>query len=469
MASNLINCVSSTLVVGVTSTLDFLVVNINNKNVGLPLYSFSYSTPDIDFIDLIQLDFKVSNATLMQNGTSYGAGLATMVNNSACAFPIFKLDNTDLQNTLKVDTPTIVSQLTSWGQYVAVEVNNKAYGIPLLDYSTVFPFTTTVAMSTIAVTTKIVKPIKDLNTSVRPSTNLNSKIKTYENLISRIKYQLGAPFINLEVCEDVQIVDFIDKALEWYTKYAGYTEEFLVFSSSLYTEPGLPIDKLFSITPTMRTALANGAVPNWDYDLGAYRKVIGVFSFQQGETTGINSLFTLEQAMAQQTYFSYMLGNAGFDLVTWEVLKGWLETREKVLAQIPYVDFDQRSQTLRIIPAPNANSRYVGCVGCWVEKPVADLIMERWVEAYAVAITKIAIGNIRGKYQGMQLFAGGSVNYSDLLNQGLTEKKELEAELMNGYGEVTPARFFLGLLAASLLPLGIICTQLINNTIDIFT
>ncbi|MDD4109944.1 MAG: hypothetical protein PHS54_00160 [Clostridia bacterium] len=444
MADNLIYCASSTIVTGVTSTLDYLVVNINNKNVGLPLYQFSYSTPSLDFADLLKLDFSVSNATLMQNGTSYGAGVATYVNNSAFAFPLFKIDNGNPQYVVKVDTPTIVSQLTSHGLYVAVEVNNKAYGIPLFEYSTEFPFVTTVPMSSIKINTKFVKPVQNISPANRPSTNLNNKIKTYENLINRVKYQLGHPFVTLEVCEDTQMVDYIDKALEWYTKYAGYTEEFLVFSSQLYREPGLQIDTLFSITPTLREAYATGAIPSWDYDLGSYRKVIGIFSFQQGESTGINSLFTLEQAMAQQTYFSYMLGNAGFDLVTWECLKGWLELREKVLAQIPYVDFNNRTQTMRIIPAPNSNSAYYGVVGCWVEKPIADLIMERWVEAYVLALTKISIGNIRGKYQAMQLFGGGTINYNDLLSQGLKEKEELEKELMNGYGEVTPARFFLG-------------------------
>ena len=437
MADNMLLCLSSTLVTGVTSTMDFLVVNMNNKNVGIPLFQFQpfTTTPDIDFIDLVQLDWRVSDVTLAQGATSYGAGIATYVNNSACAFPIYKVDNTTVTNDIKVSTPTIVSNLSSWGQYVAVEVNGETYGIPLFNYSSQFPFTTSVDMSAIAVNTKIVKPIKNMSLT-NPSTNLNSKIKTYQNLIDRIKYQLGAPFINLEVCEDVQIVDFIDKAMEFYTKYAGYTEEFLVFSSRLYKEPGIKLDTLFSITPSMREALANGAKPNWDYDLGEYRKVVGVFSFAQGETTGINSLFTLEQAMSQQTYFSYMLGNVGFDLVTWEVLKGWLETREKVLAQIPYIDFDNRTQLMRIIPAPNANSGYMGCVGCWVERPVADLIMERLIEQYALAITKIAIGNIRGKYQGMQMFGGGNLNFNDLLSQGLKEKEALELELQMRYGRL---------------------------------
>jgi hypothetical protein len=462
MADNFLYCTSSTLVTGVTSDMSFLIVDINNKNVGIPLFNFSYSHPDIDFIDLTKLDFRVTDATLYSSGTSYAAGIATYVNSSACAFPIFKVDNTTLENSIKVSTPTLVSNLTSQGQYVAIEVNNKTYGIPLFDYSSEFPFDTTVPMSSIEVKTKFTKPIQNMSPLYKHSTNLNSKIKTYENLINRIKYQLGAPFVNLEVCEDVQMVDFIDKAIEWYTKYAGYTEEYLIFNSSLYKEPGLKIDQLFSITPSMREALANGAAPNWDYDLGDYRKVIGIFDFQQGESTGINTLFTLEQAMAQQTYFSYMLGNVGFDLVTWECLKQWLDLRTKVLAQTPYIDFNQRQQLLRIIPAPNANSRYWGVVGCWVEKPVADLIMERWIENYALAITKIAIGNIRGKYQAMQLFGGGTINYNDLLAQGLKEKDELEKELMNGYGEAAPARFFLGSLIALLIPSFVFIQQIMN-------
>jgi len=478
MANNLIEILNSTIVTGTTSTMDFLVVNINDKNVGIPLFTFEDPSP-LDFVDLLKLDFTIDEATLMPMATSYGAGLAFVVNGSACAFPIFKVDQTDVVTDTLVHFPTIVAELSSWGQFVCVQINNKAYALPLYDYSSVFPFASTGPMSAIDITTRIAKNTKDIGTTAKPSTNLNSKIKTYKHLITRITSQLGAPFINLEVCEDVQMVEFIDKSLEWYTKYAGYTEEFLVFNSAYYQEPGIPLDILFTITPNMRRAVALGkpfpktppmspdgnAAPlysqnssgtrafntlsynnlnGWDYDLGDYRKVVGVFEFQQGQSTGINTLFTLEQAMAQQTYFSYMLGNVGFDLVTWEVMKDWLKLREKVLAQIPYIDFDNRTQLLRVIPAPRKGEVYVGCIGCWVEKQVADLIMERWVEAYAMALTKIAIGNVRGKYQGMQMFGGGTINYNDLLSQGLKEKDELEKELQTSYGEVTPARFFLG-------------------------
>lgn len=461
--TNIIQITNTTLVTGVTSTLDYLVFNINERNVGLPLYTFSQCEPSFDFM-YEDPDLTITDATIVHNATAYGGAMAISVNGTGRALPVFKIDTgIALKHDLRAVRPTIVSQLTSVGQYMTVRVNNEFYGIPLFDYSTSFPFTVTTPSSSIPVTTTLVRPAQDVADNVRPGTNLNSKITTYSAVIKRIKYMLGEPFVSVEVCDDTQMIDFIDQALEWYTKYAGYTEEFLVFSSSFYKEPGLQVDKLFSITPSMRASLTHSSDPSWDYDLGDYRKVAGIFSFQQGETTGINTLFTLEQAMAQQTYFSYMLGNVGFDLVTWEVMKGWLDMREKVLAQVPYVDFDQRRQLLRIIPAPVPGSTYVGVVGCFVEKAIADLISERWVWSYALALTKIAVANARGKYQGMNLFGGGTINYNDILSQGLKEKDELEKELMNGYGEVTPARFFVGSLAALLLPSCMFLSQLLST------
>ena len=50
----------------------------------------------------------------------------------------------------------------------------------------------------------------------------------------------------------------------------------------------------------------------YDYDVMDYRKVMSVTDFEEGSNTGINTLFTLEQTLAQQTYFSYAMGNYGF-------------------------------------------------------------------------------------------------------------------------------------------------------------
>lgn len=182
----------------------------------------------------------------------------------------------------------------------------------------------------------------------------------------------------------------------------------------------------------------------YDYDLMSYRKIIDCFSYEAGESTGINTLFTLEQAMAQQIYSSYMIGNFGFDLVTWEVLKGFIDTRNKVLAQKQHFRFDNRSQMLRLIPEPRPNETYFGIVGCYIERPIKDLIKERWVYEYARALTMISVGNVRGKYSGTGLFGGGSVNGNDIRQQGLTEKDNLEKRLRTEYEDNMPPMFFVG-------------------------
>jgi hypothetical protein len=276
------------------------------------------------------------------------------------------------------------------------------------------------------------------------STNFNSVITSYDALAQRIRRQMGEPLVNVEIANE-QIYDNIAQAMEFFTKYAGYTEEFLVFDSKIYTRGvGINVATLINQTAEMYKSQTPGLSAGYDYDLNSYRRVLDCFSFTYGETTGINTLFTLEQAMAQQIYSSYMVGNFGFDLVTWEVLKGFIDTRNKVLAMTPHYRFDPKNQILRIIPEPIPEQTYMGIVGCYLERPVKDIINERWIYRYALALSKITVGNVRGKFSGTNLFGGGQVNYSDFMSQGITERDALENELKNTYEDVTGAMFFIG-------------------------
>jgi hypothetical protein len=294
------------------------------------------------------------------------------------------------------------------------------------------------------------------------STNLNSRITTFAKLAERIARTLGYPQVNIEAHQD-QVMDNISIAIEMFSKFGGYTEEFLVFKSSLYERgKGLAIDKLFSITPELaatHTASPSGSSTTstsstavsagFDYDLDSYRKVIDVFSFEEGSTTGINTLFTLEQTLAQQTYFSYAMGKYGFDLVSWYTLKNWLDVRSTLLSQKHYFKFDSSQQRLYLTPEPGGPTRasFYGLIGAYVEKPVRELVKEVFVYQYALALTKITIGRIRGKYSGTALFGGGTLNHGELLSEGLSEKEKLETQLYEGaagLGDAAPPMFFVG-------------------------
>ena len=376
------------------------------------------------------------------------------------------------------------------------------------------------------------------------STNLNSRVDTFNRLSDRILRSLGYPFTNVEIHRD-QLYENISIAIEYFTKFAGYTKEYLIFDSSLYQKDyGIKLDDLFTLQTTdtfkeqkdlktnnkdftkeidnsetvyvatssapsslfssfsaLSSALENGISANdiftdtfhdaivdsvssvrdifrpqvkngftvqgaltsgneifnnnqfinsFDYDTMDYRKVIDITEFTEGSTTGINTLFTIEQTLAQQTYFSYAMGNYGFDLISWYTLKNWLETREKMLAQQRSYTFDPRTQIMRMYPQPNAsdsNVRFYGVVSCYVERPIRDVIKELWVYQYALALSKIIVGRIRGKYTGTQLFGGGTLDVS-MYQEGMTEKESLEEQIQTGsapgQGDADPALFFVG-------------------------
>ena len=102
-----------------------------------------------------------------------------------------------------------------------------------------------------------------------------------------------------------------------------------------------------------------------------------------------------------------------------------------------------------IIPNPAGpnRARFYGLVGCYVERRLADVIKEIWVYKYALALTKVTLGRIRGKYANTALFGGGAVNSADVLAEGNAEKSVLEEQLYTGaagIGDAPPPRFFVG-------------------------
>jgi len=112
--------------------------------------------------------------------------------------------------------------------------------------------------------------------------------------------------------------------------------------------------------------------------------IIDVFAFEEGSSSGINTLFTIEQTLAQQTYFSYAMGNYGFDLISWYTVKEFLETREKMLSLKRAYKFDPHTQYLTFYPGPlSGESRFYGIVSCYLERPLAEVIRELWVYQYA--------------------------------------------------------------------------------------
>jgi hypothetical protein len=279
------------------------------------------------------------------------------------------------------------------------------------------------------------------------STHLNSRIDSIEKLATRNLRMLGCPLTKLEITMDTGY-ECIAKAVELYTQYTEPDTEFLLFDSELYTPGvGIKIDNLMSYTPELSSQydpIDPNTVVGRDYDLQDWRKVIDVRNIEVGENNGANILFTVQHAMVQQMGALMHSGglNKGFDLITWYAMNEFLELRNKMLSLKQFTRFDPNTQILRIFPEPSGTGRsmnqgfgkYWALVECYVEPRFRDCLKNHWIQEYSLALMKIAIGHVRGKYGGTQLFGGGVLEFQTMMNQGREDKARLEEQLLNGTG-----------------------------------
>ena len=62
-------------------------------------------------------------------------------------------------------------------------------------------------------------------------------------------------------------------------------------------------------------------------------------------------------------------------------------------------------------PQPGS-SQFYGVISCYLERPLRDLVKEQWVYEYALALTMIVIGRVRGKFVGVAILGCGTLNAS---------------------------------------------------------
>lgn len=272
------------------------------------------------------------------------------------------------------------------------------------------------------------------------STHLNNRIDSFEKLACRNMRFLGAPLVKLEIARDMAY-EAISKAVELFTQYTEPEQHFLLFDSKLYKKGyGIKMDTLFSATPELYATVdfsdPNSVEVGRDIDLEDYRRVIDIINIEEGDTQGTNLLFSMQYSMMQQLGVLFYSGgmSKGFDLITWYNMNEFLELRNKLLAMKSYFRFDPHTQILRITPEPDPKSRYWALVECAVEPRVRDSLKNHFVQKYSLALMKYMIGNVRGKIQGTTLLGGGTINYSDLKQEGLQEIDRLEQQLLEGTG-----------------------------------
>ncbi len=236
------------------------------------------------------------------------------------------------------------------------------------------------------------------------SNYLNYSVQTRQDLKDWILRQLGHPLITVELTNE-HLDDCINNAVEEFTKYAGQDQDYLAINLSGYTPSGI-------------------LLPD---------NVTGIFNIDEGNTSlrgGITELFTIPNQMLNAGSLVIPVPGEAYGWLNYELALQYLELTKRMLGGGFQFEFNPRTHFLTLYPDP-IKEKIEGWIVVSVNKIRDDVYQygESWVKRYSLAQAKILLNQIRGKYNGVQLLGGGSLNQS-LYNNAESEAENLRKELL---------------------------------------
>lgn len=254
---------------------------------------------------------------------------------------------------------------------------------------------------------------------------------TRAELRERIKRDLGHPYVKVELSTD-HLNDCIDDAiLKWNDWAIGNAIKEYYFTMPL-------------------------SAGQQDYTLPEY--VTDVLNYKADTwSTGINTLFTIENFLYTQGYIDpqNFMGSGG--LIGYQLAMDYIETLERYMPEKFTYKYARKTRKLRISPAPElkdirtidgeewnfAGYLLVRCfaydgsfVDGWTYTDYENQVCgESWVKKYALAKAKITLGEIRRKFAQFNSIGntGISLNGDQLVSEGKEEMEKLEEEIDTHY------------------------------------
>lgn len=242
-----------------------------------------------------------------------------------------------------------------------------------------------------------------------------AKITTREELVEYIRRRLGAPCIKTSDLHDLQIDDIIDFALDrFYEQAIGIAQEERILY--LPVQQGVGYVDISDVEPTV-TAV-NEVLSDYNSDIWS----------------NLNTLFTVENMMLHRWGFNIYQP----DVITFQIMYEWLDLFKTMYGRQYRVEIDEFGGIARVLPFPRHDGGIF--IDVWVKRPEAQLYRHSWIRDYVFAKCMIQIGMNRGKYSGVTLPGGGTLNADMYLNKGEQMVEKLEEALLTEWSE--PPDFF---------------------------
>lgn len=254
---------------------------------------------------------------------------------------------------------------------------------------------------------------------------------TRAELRERIKRDLGHPYVKVELSND-HLDDAINDALEKWEEWAigNAVKEYY------FTMP-LSANQHEYVLPEYVTDVIGYKADTW--------------------STGINTLFTIENFLYNQGYINpqNFMGSGG--LIGYQMAMEYIETLERYMPEKYSFKYSRKNRKLHVTPTPTLKEKKVidgeeidfagfllircmayegSFVDGWTYTDFENWSCEEgWVKKYALAKAKVTLGGIRRKFA--QFNSVGNVGISldgpELVSEGKEEMDRLIEEIDTNY------------------------------------
>ncbi len=276
---------------------------------------------------------------------------------------------------------------------------------------------------------------------------------TRQELIDYCLRQLGAPVLEINVADE-QIEDLVDDAIQYFQErhFDGVTQVYLKYELTeedikrgRARPPGAPQNEngTTGITSITASASVAGTVTKFtDYQNSNYIQV-------PPSIIGVNKIYQFGAGMGAGMFnvrYQYMLndfiglngwGAGGFDLLSYSMTMGYLETINFILNTHKQIRFNQRTDRLYIdVDWSDLNAGEFLILDCWAMNDPNDyarIYNDSFIKPYLTALIKNPWGQNLTKFQGVKLPGGIEFNGRQLYDDAQAELDRIQERMMSTY------------------------------------
>ncbi len=244
-----------------------------------------------------------------------------------------------------------------------------------------------------------------------------AKINTRQDLKDYVFRRLGAPCVKTSDLTEDQLDDLIDITLD------RFYEQAIDFAQT---------ERILYLPTTQGQNEYD--ISNVDPQPTAVVQVLG--DRDSNVWTNLNTLFTVENMMIHKWgFYSYTP-----DMVTFQMMYNWMDFFQMMYGRQYRVEIWEHAQTAYVVPTPKHDGVILTAV--YAKRPEIELFKYSWIRDYTFAQALVQVGMNRGKYSGVALPGGGTLNFDMYLNKGEEMILKLDEQLLNEWS--TPPDFAVG-------------------------